>query len=87
MQGKPISIFDGVPFAAKDNQDAAEYPTRGGTSFLHQQRVSSPGTQLPCRTQWISGACLACTCNCRSLCLLASDDGRTVCAMQPALTR
>ena len=33
--GAPLSVLDGVPFAVKDNQDAAEYPTHCGTTFIH----------------------------------------------------
>ena len=37
MQGKPLSVFDGVPFAAKDNQDAMAFSTHAGTTFLAKQ--------------------------------------------------
>lgn len=33
-QGKPLSIFDGVPVAVKDELDQATYPTNVGTRFL-----------------------------------------------------
>ena len=32
--GKPLSIFDGVPVAIKDEMDVTPYPTTVGTSFL-----------------------------------------------------
>lgn len=32
--GKPLSIFDGVPVAVKDEMDMTPYPTTVGTSFL-----------------------------------------------------
>ena len=34
ITGKPISIFDGVPVAVKDELDMTPYPTTVGTSFL-----------------------------------------------------
>lgn len=33
-EGKPLSIFDGVPVAVKDEMDMMPYPTTVGTSFL-----------------------------------------------------
>jgi Asp-tRNA(Asn)/Glu-tRNA(Gln) amidotransferase A subunit family amidase len=35
-RGQPLSVLDGVPYAIKDNQDAEEYPTCCGTTFLHE---------------------------------------------------
>ena len=35
QQGSPLSVLDGVPFAVKDNMDAAGYDTRAGTQWLH----------------------------------------------------
>lgn len=32
--GKPLSVFDGVPVAVKDEMDVTPYPTTVGTSFL-----------------------------------------------------
>jgi Asp-tRNA(Asn)/Glu-tRNA(Gln) amidotransferase A subunit family amidase len=34
---KPLSVLDGVPYAVKDSQDAAEYPTMSGTTFMHRR--------------------------------------------------
>lgn len=39
--GAPLSPFDGVPVAVKDEMDMLPYPTGAGTSFLRQ----SPATQ------------------------------------------
>ena len=36
-EGRPLSPLDGVPFAAKDNQDTQGYDTHAGTTFLPQQ--------------------------------------------------
>lgn len=33
-EGRPLSPLDGVPFAAKDNQDSLGYDTHAGTTFL-----------------------------------------------------
>ncbi len=33
-QGTPLSVFDGVPVAVKEELDVAGYPTTAGTSFL-----------------------------------------------------
>ena len=37
--GRPLSIFDGVPVAVKDELDMVPYPTTVGTSFLGQTPV------------------------------------------------
>lgn len=36
--GKPLSVFDGAPFAVKDEVDVAPYPTSAGTSFIANVR-------------------------------------------------
>lgn len=38
--GAPLSVLDGVPYAVKDSQDAQEYPTCSGTTFMHLQYVA-----------------------------------------------
>ena len=35
--GEPLSVLDGIPYAVKDSQDAQEYPTCAGTTFMHLQ--------------------------------------------------
>jgi Asp-tRNA(Asn)/Glu-tRNA(Gln) amidotransferase A subunit family amidase len=38
---KPLSVFDGVPFAAKDNQDTLGYDTHSGTKIMPLQCAAS----------------------------------------------
>jgi Asp-tRNA(Asn)/Glu-tRNA(Gln) amidotransferase A subunit family amidase len=33
-EGRPLSVFDGVPVAVKDEVDMLPYPTTVGTAFL-----------------------------------------------------
>ena len=40
-EGRPISIFDGVPVAVKDEMDQRPYPTSVGTSFLGRVRAET----------------------------------------------
>jgi hypothetical protein len=42
--GKPLSIFDGVPVAVKDEIDMTPYPTTVGTSFLGKAPVMEDAT-------------------------------------------
>jgi Asp-tRNA(Asn)/Glu-tRNA(Gln) amidotransferase A subunit family amidase len=42
--GKPLSIFDGVPVAIKDELDMLPYPTTVGTSFLGKSPVKEDAT-------------------------------------------
>ncbi len=42
--GKPLSIFDGVPVAVKDEIDMTPYPTTVGTSFLGKTPVTEDST-------------------------------------------
>lgn len=42
--GKPLSIFDGVPVAVKDELDMAPYPTTVGTSFLGKSPAKEDAT-------------------------------------------
>jgi Asp-tRNA(Asn)/Glu-tRNA(Gln) amidotransferase A subunit family amidase len=42
--GKPLSIFDGVPVAVKDEIDMLPYPTTVGTSFLGKSPVKEDAT-------------------------------------------
>jgi Asp-tRNA(Asn)/Glu-tRNA(Gln) amidotransferase A subunit family amidase len=42
--GKPLSIFDGVPVAVKDELDMVPYPTKVGTSFLGQSPATEDAT-------------------------------------------
>jgi Asp-tRNA(Asn)/Glu-tRNA(Gln) amidotransferase A subunit family amidase len=42
--GKPLSIFDGVPVAVKDELDMTPYPTKVGTSFLGQSPATEDAT-------------------------------------------
>ena len=43
-QGKPISVFDGVPVAVKDEVDMLPYPTTVGTRFMGQQPAREDST-------------------------------------------
>ncbi len=43
-EGKPLSIFDGVPVAIKDEVDMVPYPTTVGTSFLGQAPAQEDAT-------------------------------------------
>jgi len=47
-QGRPLSLFDGVPVAVKDELDQVPYPTTVGTSFLdaRPQRDATPVARL-----------------------------------------
>ncbi len=36
-EGRPLSVFDGVPVAVKDELDQVPFPTTGGTSFLGRE--------------------------------------------------
>ncbi|XP_074311630.1 fatty acid amide hydrolase-like [Silene latifolia] len=38
INGKPLSVLDGVPIAIKDEIDCTPYPTTGGTTWLHKYR-------------------------------------------------
>ncbi|MBK7452187.1 MAG: amidase [Anaerolineales bacterium] len=42
--GRPLSIFDGVPVAVKDEVDMMPYPTTVGTSFLGRSPVTEDAT-------------------------------------------
>lgn len=42
--GKPLSIFDGVPVAVKDEIDMTPYPTTVGTSFLGKTPANEDAT-------------------------------------------
>jgi Asp-tRNA(Asn)/Glu-tRNA(Gln) amidotransferase A subunit family amidase len=42
--GKPLSIFDGVPVAVKDEIDMTPYPTTVGTSFLGKSPAKEDAT-------------------------------------------
>ncbi len=42
--GKPLSIFDGVPVAVKDELDMTPYPTTVGTSFLGKSPATEDST-------------------------------------------
>jgi Asp-tRNA(Asn)/Glu-tRNA(Gln) amidotransferase A subunit family amidase len=42
--GKPLSIFDGVPVAVKDELDMVPYPTTAGTSFLGKSPAKEDAT-------------------------------------------
>lgn len=42
--GKPLSIFDGVPIAVKDEMDMTPYPTTVGTSFLGKSPATEDAT-------------------------------------------
>ena len=42
--GRPLSIFDGVPVAVKDEVDVAFYPTTVGTSFLGKKAAAEDAT-------------------------------------------
>ena len=42
--GRPLSIFDGVPVAVKDEVDMLPYPTTVGTSFLGKTPVTEDAT-------------------------------------------
>ena len=42
--GRPLSIFDGVPVAVKDEVDMAPYPTTVGTAFLGKQPAKEDAT-------------------------------------------
>ena len=43
-QGKPLSIFDGVPVTIKDELDVTPYPTTVGTSFLGKNPAKEDAT-------------------------------------------
>ena len=45
-QGKPLSIFDGVPVAVKDELDQPPYPTNVGTCFLGQSPAAQDATAV-----------------------------------------
>lgn len=45
-QGKPISIFDGVPIAIKDELDQTPYPTTVGTTFLGGKPATADATAV-----------------------------------------
>lgn len=42
--GKPLSVFDGVPVAVKDELDMLPYPTTVGTSFLGKSPATKDAT-------------------------------------------
>lgn len=42
--GKPLSVFDGVPVAVKDELDMTPYPTKVGTSFLGRSPATEDAT-------------------------------------------
>jgi Asp-tRNA(Asn)/Glu-tRNA(Gln) amidotransferase A subunit family amidase len=42
--GKPISLFDGVPIAIKDEVDMVPYPTTAGTIFMGDQPAAEDST-------------------------------------------
>ncbi len=42
--GKPLSVFDGVPVAVKDELDMTPYPTTVGTSFLGKSPATEDAT-------------------------------------------
>lgn len=42
--GNPLSIFDGVPIAVKDEMDMTPYPTTVGTSFLGKSPAAEDAT-------------------------------------------
>ncbi len=42
--GKPLSVFDGVPVAVKDELDMTPYPTKVGTSFLGKSPAKEDAT-------------------------------------------
>ncbi|MBP6179289.1 MAG: amidase [Anaerolineales bacterium] len=42
--GKPLSVFDGVPVAVKDELDMTPYPTTVGTAFLGTQPAAADST-------------------------------------------
>lgn len=44
QSGNPVSIFDGVPVAIKDELDQVPYPTSAGTSFLGNTPASADST-------------------------------------------
>jgi Asp-tRNA(Asn)/Glu-tRNA(Gln) amidotransferase A subunit family amidase len=44
--GKPLSIFDGVPVAVKDELDMTPYPTTVGTSFLGKAPATEDATAV-----------------------------------------
>jgi len=44
--GKPLSIFDGVPVAIKDEVDQTPYPTTVGTKFLGKSPVTKDSTTV-----------------------------------------
>jgi Asp-tRNA(Asn)/Glu-tRNA(Gln) amidotransferase A subunit family amidase len=41
VRREPLSVFDGVPFAAKDNQDTLGYDTYSGTKIMPLQYASA----------------------------------------------
>ena len=43
-QGQPLSLFDGVPVAVKDEVDMVPYPTTVGTRFLGQRPATEDST-------------------------------------------
>jgi Asp-tRNA(Asn)/Glu-tRNA(Gln) amidotransferase A subunit family amidase len=43
-QGQPLSVFDGVPVAVKDEVDMVPYPTTVGTAFLGKAQASEDST-------------------------------------------
>eukprot|EP00887_Chlorella_sp_A99_P006764 scaffold3.g6764.t1 len=55
--GRPLSVLDGVPFAAKDIPDAPPYPTTAGTAFMAGWRPPS-GTNPAVRALLDAGALL-----------------------------
>ena len=44
--GKPLSIFDGVPVAVKDEVDMVPYPTTVGTAFLGKSPAKEDATSV-----------------------------------------
>lgn len=44
--GKPLSIFDGVPVAVKDELDMVPYPTTVGTAFLGKSPAKEDATSV-----------------------------------------
>jgi Asp-tRNA(Asn)/Glu-tRNA(Gln) amidotransferase A subunit family amidase len=44
QEGRPLSVFDGVPVAVKDELDTKPYPTTVGTSFLGRKPVERDST-------------------------------------------
>ncbi len=45
-EGKPLSVFDGVPVAVKDELDMTPYPTTVGTSFLGKSPAKEDATAV-----------------------------------------